>query len=342
LEFEEVCEFAALLAWLAHMPDAEARRFAALIRLSVPPKKRDRVRAYILSEWLAGRSREEISAQLRLAFRRAAARLRELPARAQARAAVEFIPLPGALWALSQAGVKPEKALRRLKKAEREQVEREVARLQQYADELRAWRESRRRNAEKPVEELRQKARALAWKAETAEAKHERAESAIEAKARELEEAREALKETEALLQEAESRIASLEEERRILIDQIALLSQDRREAMPRRAPTDSLRPLDGLRVLVVGDDGRQLQYRAVVEELGGEAEFLDGFASPKHLEARAGAADVVVMITAFMSHRSFQVLRRSAASTVFVNTAGVASFKAVLEEFARGAREAI
>lgn len=80
-----------------------------------------------------------------------------------------------------------------------------------------------------------------------------------------------------------------------------------RRRGAPGTLGDGRLRPsrvLAGRKVLVVGGDSFRDQYRAVVEALGGEFEFQGAGAAVAMAEDRARAADVVVLMTAYLSHK--------------------------------------
>jgi len=101
-------------------------------------------------------------------------------------------------------------------------------------------------------------------------------------------------------------------------------------------------RPLLGKSVLIVGGDSFQVNYRSVVRALGAEACFLgaDG-TDPARTRAAARAADVTVIMTAYVSHKVEDVikaaLRPTARRAVRVNSTGQ---KALLDALMTWARE--
>jgi bifunctional DNA-binding transcriptional regulator/antitoxin component of YhaV-PrlF toxin-antitoxin module len=63
-------------------------------------------------------------------------------------------------------------------------------------------------------------------------------------------------------------------------------------------------RPLVGKKVLVVGGDSFKAGYRAIVENLGAEFEFQGAGRDMTMVKSRARAADIVVLVTEYLSHK--------------------------------------
>jgi len=63
-------------------------------------------------------------------------------------------------------------------------------------------------------------------------------------------------------------------------------------------------RPLAGKKVLVVGGDSFNAGYRAIVESLGAEFEFQGAGRDMTMVKSRARAADIVVLVTGYLSHK--------------------------------------
>lgn len=153
-------------------------------------------------------------------------------------------------------------------------------------------------------------------------------------------------KTSEELLDEALEKIGKLEtqlQEERMqyardvadLFEQMAELTKTRKEAT---------KPLVGLSVAVVGDDSHKNSYREIIEDiLGGEMRFCTGLDVSPRLRSTCHWADIIVLITRYMQHKTEEVVRakmRPNAIIVRVNTAGVASFFRTMQEFVTGLQE--
>ncbi|HCJ09934.1 MAG TPA: hypothetical protein DHW14_02060 [Clostridiales bacterium] len=75
------------------------------------------------------------------------------------------------------------------------------------------------------------------------------------------------------------------------------------REAAPHGRFRELGRPLSGKRVLVVGGDSFHATYRRIVERLGGSFDALKA-GDTGRAEAKAMAADIVVVMTGYVSHK--------------------------------------
>lgn len=74
--------------------------------------------------------------------------------------------------------------------------------------------------------------------------------------------------------------------------------------------PGEEAPRLSGLRVLVVGDEARKERYRKEVERTGAEFLFHPGFDQEARLHERLKAADAVVALADFMSHKAHAIVR--------------------------------
>jgi hypothetical protein len=322
-ELGELAELAALRSWLQRLPRGELNRLADDCPRRIPPKQRRHLPESLFIRWLEPDVRRFLQGALRQAFLRLIEAVRRDGVRALPPLLASFSEAT-VLWVCLEAGVPPERALRQLARRGRGRLAAEVDDLVAVREGLRQRREvSRARLAserEKAMAKSRRAAKALRWQAERAEAKRVQAERTIGEQAREVERLRRELA-------EARTRIAALEEERRILLDQLA--EEARRPSPPE--PPSSPRPLTDRLVLVVGDEGRQADYRQLVTELGGRFEFLSGFGSPPLLLARARAADLVLFITAYASHKMWAAAKRAETPVVPVNQAGVRALRDAL-----------
>lgn len=101
-------------------------------------------------------------------------------------------------------------------------------------------------------------------------------------------------------------------------------------------------RPLEGWKVCVLGDPGRQEAYRGVVEGMGARMTFVEMFGSTVRVEQAALGADLVVLVVAYANHKASQKLRRVAAPVLHVRRAGSRALEQAIEDWlaGRGRRE--
>ncbi len=89
---------------------------------------------------------------------------------------------------------------------------------------------------------------------------------------------------------------------------------------------------LKGLSVLVIGDTSRKLGYKKVVEDYGGEFEFIDGIEEGKHSRRMALKSDIVFHLTDYSKHIVSNKIR-DLPHIVYVDRTGLDSLEqAILE----------
>lgn len=242
----------------------------------------------------------------------------------------------------SLAGVEEEVA--------RKAVGRKVAEAEEDAEKrLRpVWEglveeERRRQNwAETSLErrvqsEAAKRARAAMWKAAQAEEKRAKGLRRMQELVARHAEEMEAL---EARLAEVERERDELREANEALRRVIVELVRSQQAATLEEAREATRLPLLGLAVLVVGDEGHMESYRTAVEELGGEFRFVSGFAEMRKLQAALEGVELVVLVTAFASHKVSEQVKASGRPVVLVNQAGVESFRKALDNHLQERRE--
>lgn len=187
-------------------------------------------------------------------------------------------------------------------------------------------------SAERAADRIaRQRTRGLLREMERLRTKAARAEDAVGSAVRRERERAAALRaEADALRREAEAlrqEVESLRQECREREAEVAFLRRRVRELST--LPAGERLPLAGQGVLVVGDPGHWPDYRRVCRELGAdEVGFLDGFGNPAEAAARAWMATVVLLVTAFASHKMTRALEATGAEVVAVPVAGVDSLR--------------
>ena len=110
-------------------------------------------------------------------------------------------------------------------------------------------------------------------------------------------------------------------------------VSQDDNDAQP--SDTASL---DGLRILVVGDDSHAVGYRALVEEAGARFDFLPGFERDGQAAVKMASADGILFVTAYANHLKYYAVKAyvDMRRAVMVDRAGLSAFQTKLRELGR------
>jgi hypothetical protein len=346
----EMCEFGTIAGWLMSIPDWERAMLAEHCPRPVPPKARRRRRELwwaLLERWAWPESRRYFVAGLRHMLGRQIERLRTGDVGAVADLEASMAPA-SILWAASEVGMPLEPVWAALSDDARTDLEQVLPSLLEMRQQILARREERAGWAEdsrsRAVQaEVARATRALRVRAEQAVQKSTRAQQAAESAIRERAEEMRGLRDE---LAAARRRIAELEAElaaarahqaevAREHARVVAEMAARQREAA---ASAEVRPPLAGQSVLVVGDEGRQSEYRRIVESLGGEAAFFSGFGNPAHFGEVAAGATVLVAVTAHMSHKVFAKARlaeEAGVPLVLVPQAGAARFRVALEQWA-------
>jgi hypothetical protein len=324
----DLCEFAAVAGWLLALSEADLNYVADLVR--VPPKQRKRdLLSAVAARWVKPEARRRLREELRLACARYVRLLQEEGLQVVRELSLVLSPA-STLWLCAEAGLDPQRALRRLTKAERDRLLRQQQELSEWVANLERWQSRKQAEAAAPKARLQREVRDLRWHAEKAEEKHGRAEKALQQKAEEVERLR-------AEVAELSRRVKALEEERLILLEQIAMLAAARPAAKDREELPAKAGGLQGKAVLVVGDESRQAEYRAILKEVGAQASFVSGFGNPKVVQAKAEAADLVVFVTAYASHSTWTAVRQAKKPLALVNQAGERAFREALGRWTGG-----
>lgn len=77
------------------------------------------------------------------------------------------------------------------------------------------------------------------------------------------------------------------------------------------------------MKVLVIGDTGRQTSYKRIIEEHSGQFEFLDGIEDRAKAFKAAEKADIVFFFTGYSKHTTFFQLKKSSVQVININTSG-------------------
>lgn len=92
--------------------------------------------------------------------------------------------------------------------------------------------------------------------------------------------------------------------------------------------------PINGKNVLVVGDTGRKESYRQIVEQYGGEFEFIDGIFDKDKVSFASEKADLAILVIPRMKHTISNVLKSQKVPVIFVNSAGIGTFQEVVDNY--------
>lgn len=346
----ELCEFASLAGWLMSVTDSERKLLADRCPRPVPPKARQRRRQLwwvLLTRWAWPEAREFFLSALRYMTAPPIEALRAggvdaVPHLEETAAPVTILwaagevnlPLVDVWAALSSDGrAALEQILPTLRSMRAEVLARRGER-EDWADDSR-WRSVQA--------EVTRATRALRFRTEQMQEKSVRAQHAAEVVIRghaqemralqeELDAARRRIAELEGELTTVRERQTETARLHALVVAQMAARLRDGSGSGHGEAA-----PLAGHCVLVVGDEGRQTEYRRIVESLGGEFSFLSGFGNPTHIAAATAGATLQVLVTAWASHKAFEKAKRAEEAgvpLVLVPQAGAARFREALEKW--------
>ncbi len=333
----DACEADCLLDVLFHLPEATVRTLGERMPRPVPPKRRQNLRDLrraILNRWVYPDARRYLQEFLFSAGR-------ELRKQVHSRERiVELLAAgvePTAILHFARIeGLNPASVLARMPVASRRRFPERQEEIVRLVEALHEQREAKRSEGEQAAQKAVAKAterrtRDLKERLDAVTRKHERAQQAVSNVAANLQERIAALEgevetqknRVEALQAENDGLRGRIEEVKR----QHMVAASEARQSARRVLGT----ALAGLTVLVVGDENRATAYREIVAEFGGEISFISGFAEPRRVEERAEAADLIVSVTSFMSHKVSGRLAASGKPVVHVNVGGERSMREAL-----------
>lgn len=260
----------------------------------------------------------------------------------------DHLPVTAAVWFATQAGIPPEDILNALPLARRDDLRANLEeRLPHLHAALLAERERRQAQAASSIDaaaraRAQRLTKAFRWEAARAQEKLERtqhaAESVVQQRSAEV-------RHLQRQLREAQTEIARLRQEVAATRDQLVEVARAQAERTGRLstrirelAARKGLHlPLAGEDVLVIGDENRKVEYRSIIEELGGAFSFLSGFGHPDRVDS--GGHSLIILVTAYASHVVFdhvQAAQAAGTQVILVPQAGAQSFRhAVLSRVA-------
>jgi len=336
----DACEIECLFDVLVHMRDSALRLLAERMPRPIPPKKRREaktIRTAIVERWSTPEVRSYLQEFIYMSGRKMRAEVRD---RKGIKDLLEHGVQPGTIIYLAHIeGLDPARTLSLMPvAAQRDFVERQEG-LRGLAEVLQQHREDKVEQGQQSlhaaiVRAADRRTRELQERIQVVSQKHERAQHAVANVAATLNQQIETLGQNldtsrgqiEALHSMVESQRQTIEDLRR----QLASEEMRAREA-GRRALSQALL---GSRVLVVGDDNRQVVYREEVERFGGEFDFLSGFSEPRRASEKAAAADVVVLVTSYVSHKVSGRIGAFGKVVIRVNQSGEHSMREALTHY--------
>ena len=329
-------EFAAYLDVLSGMDLDQMRALSEqLIGRRMPPKvARDRARAFhhLAYRWFSA-DHERLQGSLY-------AVCDGLCAEHDLHEASDRIPPHLLLFAADRAGLGADAILERLPEDILGIFDKLSASVLEAYAELSALREENlassgeatRRAAQRTLEQLARGYKAMASRSEV------KAARAKEAVTRVVERERHTRAGLERDLAAERSRVSELVAANATLTDELAESQAEvrflRRRLTTAFGPQAPGRPLAGHVVLAVGDEGHSGDYRRVVEDLGADLVFADGFGNPTEIRSKARRATLIAFVTAYASHKVWNVAKDSGVPVVPVLVAGVESFRRALLEW--------
>lgn len=340
LDFD-LCALDAFGSYVASAPAPALQRLADHCPRKIPPKQRRRLVSALIRRWaytdahdyylhVLGNAMLPIQREVKVRHLRAVAWLGTQ------------MPWPAVLWIMVKGGYTPRQVWRQLKAKEKAACVEHLEWLAGLRDACLQERQAAQEYGNAAVaraarKEVERTTKGLRWLAERAQAKQAKASEATRRLAAEYEDK---LANVIAERDSERQRVIALEAEVAHLRRQLERVERATPAEAPVEAPTGVR--LAGMRVLVVGDEQRQEEYKAAITAMGGDAEFVSGFGSPRLVRERAGAADLVVLVTAAASHKVSGAVTASGTPYVYVPNAGMQSFRHALLTLPRvGAAEA-
>lgn len=331
----EVCALDLLLDVIGNGRTEELQYIAGNLPRPVPPKRRKDRRSLqraLVSQWAYENSRAAMIGMLSNMVQKFFSLAAQEDGVAQLRDAKFF--WNAIAWAIHRNGGDASKFINKLPAKERREFsdrQESLLNLVHALDEQRKLKQSAGGDAlhRAATKEAKRRTKTLSWQIEDLSRKHVHAQEAVGSVARQYETQ---IAELQAELQTAHERNESLEMETAALREEIVRLTRRSPEGSSGEVARTSV--LTSKRVLVIGDDSRQVAYREIIGKLGSEFDFVSGFTQPRAVEQRLPWADVVVLVTTYMSHKVSGVITSSGKPIVWVNSAGERSFREAVEKY--------
>jgi hypothetical protein len=92
--------------------------------------------------------------------------------------------------------------------------------------------------------------------------------------------------------------------------------------------------PINGKNVLVVGDTGRKESYKEIVEQYGGNFDFIDGIFDKEKVGVVSERADIAILVIPRIKHTISNILKSHKVPVIFVNSAGIGTFQEVVDNY--------
>lgn len=335
LDFD-LCALDVFGSYVSNAPAPALQRLADHCPRKIPPKQRRNLVSALIRRWAYADAHDYYLHVLENAMLPIQREVKARHLRAVAWLGTQM-PWPAVLWIMVKSGYTPRQVWRQLKAKEKAACVEHLEWLAGLRDACLQERQAAQEYGNAAVaraarKEVERTTKGLRWLAERAQAKQARASQATQKLVAEYEE-------------KLAKAIAERDSERQRVIALEAEVAHLRRHlerterATPVEEPdrTSARGRLSGMRVLVVGDEQRQEEYKAVIAAMGGDAEFVSGFGSPRLVRERAGSADLVVLVTAAASHKVSGAITASGTPYVYVPNAGIQSFRHALLTLPRG-----
>lgn len=318
----EVGALAMVFTWLAGLRPADHARLAErLHRVDARLFRRDPVLA-LGARWASPADRRQLLTWCRASLRPLVAAIRRHGGAVVHQEWQRGLPGPACAWLLQEAGTDPIAWIRDLSPPEQQRYAAQADHWGQVHRALTQVEQARAADHARGRERRARQVRDLQWALDHARAKHARAEAALAAAARDraaLAAERDALR---VRVADLEAQLADAWAAQRAAEEQRDALARQQADAL-RDQPDPPVPDLRGRTVLVVGDPNRLDAYRQLVEQAHGVFAFAEGFATVRDLTARAAAADVVIAVTAFLSHTQWALIREAGTPVVVAPVAG-------------------
>ena len=336
----DACEIECLTEMLANIKPDAIRMIAEQMPRSIPPKRCKSIktmRVAILERWAHPEVRRYLQDFIYRASHRFRANVRD---KAMVRQYLEAGVDPGTiLYVAHLEGLDPKRMLASLPATFR----RSFAERHKHAKALieglerlreRKVQEGRAATDQMIARQVASRTQALQERLADVSRKHQRAQSVVTNVAASF---RQRVAALEGDLTAAHNRVKALEEineSQRETIEALKRHAASEAEELRKQGRHLLRTALSGMRVLVIGDDNHQLSYRETVEGFGGDFDFLSGFTDPRRAAEKAAGADLVVLVTSFVSHKISGPVDAVGRPVVRVNNGGGLSMREALRRY--------
>jgi hypothetical protein len=147
------------------------------------------------------------------------------------------------------------------------------------------------------------------------------------------------VKMTDYIKGEREKLIDSFKKDEQTYLDIVDSLTSklnqlEKENAQLRNKSMKKTSPINGKNVLVVGDTVRKEGYKKIIEQYGGNFDFVDGIFDKEKIMLASESADVAVLVVPRIKHTISNFVKANKIPIVWVNNAGISTFEDKIDQY--------